>query len=82
MYQCSVGWHVVVVKKGGMASRCAGSDCGGGQGGWGWLAGRGGGGCGWGLLAVGGAVVLVGVVATKPIRQLCEFRANPNEEIL
>jgi hypothetical protein len=36
MYQCSVGWHVVV-KKGGMARRCAGSGCGGGRGG-GWPA--------------------------------------------
>ena len=41
MYQCSVGWHVVVVKKGGMARSCAGSGCWGGRGG---VAGRPGGG--------------------------------------
>jgi hypothetical protein len=48
MYQCSVGWHVVVVKKGGMARRCDGSGCRGGRGG---VAGQPGGG---GVLCGGG----------------------------
>ncbi len=55
MYQCSVGWHVVVVIKGGMARRCAGSGCWGGQGG---VAGRPGGGVVWGGLMAGEGVVV------------------------
>ena len=63
MYQCSVGWHVVVVKKGGMARSCAGSGCWGGAGGV--AGGPGGGG------SVGGLMAGEGVVVEREGAQYC-----------